>query len=434
MLIRNLFLSVLLLATTTLASADFGWAERIRVTEGPAEVGPWRMNASDWNYVDDAAVALGGDGTRSVVWVDQGRKDVFFRRYGPEGAPLGEAPTNVSRSPDIFSWMPRVAVDHANPDTVFVLWQEILFTGGSHGGDILFARSTDGGQTFGEPLNLSERSNAGDGKGRLTRDRWSNGSLALAQTADGTLLAGWTNYGGALHVERSTDGGRTFAEVFTLDAGPDKAPARAPAFATGPEGRVRLFWTNGQKPRADIRTAVSHNHGKSWGSPETVLRTDGYSDAPSATVDAEGTVHLVWGERSDLAPGGGHIAYARLPRGGDRWRGPSALPNPDGYPEGGFPWIAHAGNNRLIVLWELYRPDAPRSTALAHATNRGDGNGFRTPAILPGSELEGAFNGSLQGPLGEKLDAANGRAAAVNSVFTPGDASRLWLWPGSFGK
>src|ERR671939_82717 len=84
-------------------------------------------------------------------------------------------PVNVSRSPHTFSWLPRIAVSSADPRRVLVLWQEIIFSGGSHGGDILLARSEDGGRSFAPPLNLSN-SRAGDGKGRLTRERWHNRS------------------------------------------------------------------------------------------------------------------------------------------------------------------------------------------------------------------------------------------------------------------
>src|SRR5918912_96157 len=52
---------------------------------------------------------------------------------------------NVSRSPHTFSWLPRIAVSSADPRRVLVLWQEIIFSGGSHGGDILLARSENGG-------------------------------------------------------------------------------------------------------------------------------------------------------------------------------------------------------------------------------------------------------------------------------------------------
>ena len=89
-------------------------------------------------------------------------------------------------------------------DDVYVLWQEIVFSGGSHGGAIFFARSRDRGATFDAPINLSNSRN-GDGKARLTEKIWLNGSLDLARDDDGTLYAAWTEYDGPLWVSRSTD-------------------------------------------------------------------------------------------------------------------------------------------------------------------------------------------------------------------------------------
>ena len=85
----------------------------------------------------------------ALAWVDQGRKDVFFQR-------VDEGPAvNVSRSPETFSWLPRVALAPGNPRNIVILWQEIIFSGGSHGGEMLFARSEDAGASFSAPLNLS---------------------------------------------------------------------------------------------------------------------------------------------------------------------------------------------------------------------------------------------------------------------------------------
>ncbi|MBQ5949347.1 hypothetical protein, partial [Massilia sp. ST3] len=177
------------------------WQEAVTVATGGGTKGPWRQNASHYDYVDDGAVAwLDGAGL-GVAWADQRRKDVLFRTI-----PGAEA-INVSRSGATFSWHPRVA---ARREHVYLLWQEIIFSGGSHGGDILFARSTDKGRSFGPPLNLS-RSRGGDGKGRLDRATWSNGSLDLAVAGDGAVAAAWTEFDGALWLARSADAGAGFA-------------------------------------------------------------------------------------------------------------------------------------------------------------------------------------------------------------------------------
>src|SRR5688572_22724129 len=209
-------------------AAALAWQGAVDIAEGRGERGPWQQNESRYDYVDDPAVAIDERGRSAVAWVHQGAKDVFFNGV------------NVSRSPATFSWLPRVALAQ---DRVFVLWQEIIFSGGSHGGDILFARSEDGGRTFFPPLNLSA-SVAGDGKGRITRELWHNGSLDLAVAADGTVYAVWTEYEGALWFRRSRDGGKTFSDRKKV-SGDDRRPARGPSLAAGADGTIYLAWTDG---------------------------------------------------------------------------------------------------------------------------------------------------------------------------------------------
>lgn len=169
---------------------------------------------------------------------------------------------NVSRSPETFSWLPRLEVTPGRPAVFHLLWQEILFAGGSHGGDILYARSTDGGKTFSAPLNLSGGSKAGDGKGRTSRERWHNGSLDIAAAPDGTVVAAWTEYEGRLLLAVSRDSGETFSAPEHI-GGSDERPARAPSLAFAPDGELRVAWTDGN----------IHVNG------ETIER-EGYADAP----------------------------------------------------------------------------------------------------------------------------------------------------------
>ncbi len=185
------------------------WSERIEIAAGDAYQGPWRMNRSEFHYVDDPAVAMDEAGSVGVVWADQTRRDLFFQRYSPDGEKRFANPVNVSRSPNVFSWLLRLVLSAGDPREVYVLWQEIVFAGGTHGGEIFFARSSDGSESFHPPVDLSN-SLAGDGKGRLTRRYWHNGSLDLASGAGGVLHAAWTEYEGSLLVSRSADAGNSY--------------------------------------------------------------------------------------------------------------------------------------------------------------------------------------------------------------------------------
>jgi hypothetical protein len=79
----------------------------------------------------------------------------LFQIYDRNGKPRLNEPVNVSRSPTVFSWLPRVVLSPKHLNEVFILWQEIVFSGGSHGGEVFFARSRDGGASFNAPINLS---------------------------------------------------------------------------------------------------------------------------------------------------------------------------------------------------------------------------------------------------------------------------------------
>src|SRR5690606_32456091 len=88
--------------------ASLDWAPAVVVARGGAYAGPWRMNDSHFHYVDDPTVLVSSDGTAHVLWVDNRRQDVFLQKYGKDGSAVFAEPVNVSKSPGIFSWLPRV--------------------------------------------------------------------------------------------------------------------------------------------------------------------------------------------------------------------------------------------------------------------------------------------------------------------------------------
>ncbi len=230
------------------------WEEKIKVASGGGYKGPWDMNESNFDYADDPTVAINAEGIVAVAWTDNARKDIFFQCYTPDGKARLEEPFNVSGSPRIFSWLPRMVITSSDTIEVYILWQEIVFSGGTHGGEIFFARSTDGGKTFSDPLNLSNDI-AGSGKGRLTKRRWHNGSLDLARGPQGNLYAAWTDYEGNLWFSQSTNQGRRFCRGLRIAGGDHAGPARGPSLAVG-AAAVYLAWTVGKTGQ---RTSISRS-------------------------------------------------------------------------------------------------------------------------------------------------------------------------------
>ena len=408
------------------------WQSAVEIAQGRGERGPWQQNESRYDFVDDPSVALAPDGQAAVAWVDQARKSVLFQRYSADGKPLIARPVDVSRQPQTFSWLPRVLLHPADASRVFVLWQEIIFSGGSHGGEILFARSLDGGRSFGPAVNLS-KSVPGDGKGRINADVWHNGSYDLAVAAGGVLVATWTEYDGPLWVSRSSDGGRSFSAPQRLAGGSHEPPARAPALAVGAAGTVYLAWTVGEVASADIHLARSVDGGRSFSRPERVATTPGYSDAPKLAVDATGTLHLVHAETAGGPFAPSRIHYLRSADGGRSFDAPRVLsePLPGRSAAAAYPYLALAGE-RLAVAWEAVPASGTGTRGLALSLSADGGRTFSAPAAVPGSEdPRGGANGSSQGLLMRKLSLnTRGDLALVNSSLSPGSHSRVWLLRG----
>jgi hypothetical protein len=115
-----------------------------------------------------------------------------------------------------------------------------------------------------------------------------------------------------------------------------------------------------------------------------------------------------------------------------------ARPHAPGFASLSFPALALGSKDQLFVLWESFpgpavgerfQGPAPRSQGLGWTVSRDGGQTFAEPSLIPGSlDPDQSVNGSLQGLLMQKL-AANSRGdlAVVNSIFTPGQHSRIWL-------
>lgn len=427
-------LAACLLACAAVGAAEIRWQAPVEIARGGGERGAWQQNDSRYDFVDDATVAWSPRGELAVAWVDQRRKAVLLARYAADGTAIAGSRVDVSRQPRTFSWLPRLAWAPDNAGRLHALWQEIIFSGGSHGGEILFASSGNGGRSFAPAMNLS-RSREGDGKGRINRDIWHNGSLAIAAAPGGAVFAAWTEYDGRLWFARSGDGGHSFPKPLLVAGAPPAPPARAPALAPGPDGALALAWATGEDRAGDIRIALSGDGGRSFGAPRPAAVTPGYSDAPKLAFDARGALHLVHAESRGGPFQPSSIRHLRSTDGG-RSFGPAreiSNPLPAAYASAAFPALGVDGRGRVVVIWELLRgPTQALPYGLAIAVSA-DGVQFTAPQLIPGSvDDSGGFNGSTQGLLMNKLAVrADGEIAVVNSALKLGSHSRVWLMRGA---
>lgn len=410
--------------------SNISWEEKTKVASGDAYQGPWRMNDSDFRYVDAPSVDINNDGYLGIVWVDQSQKDVLFQMYEPGGETRFNEPVNVSRSPDIFSWLPRIVISGDNGENVYILWQEIVFSGGSHGGEIFFARSTDGGNSFSDPVNLSNTT-AGAAKGRLTARYWDNGSLDIVKDNDHNLFVTWSEYEGRLWFSRSTDRGKTFSDPVHI-TGDNEVPARGPSVAVDDNNNnVYVAWTVGEDRSADIHLVKSDDGGRSFGEPRIVFKSEGHSDAPKIIADGNGTLHLVYAE-SPAGPFNRYqIRYSRSNDGGNSFEGSREIAQalPDDFDSMNYPSLGFDANNNIYIVWELFADRRGRPLGLGFIYSEDGGETFESPSVIPGTDDPAlGFNGSLQGLLMRKLAVNDaGEIAIVNNTFRQNQNSHVWL-------
>ena len=412
---------------TSDAGPRIEWQEPLKLATGPAHVGPWRMNESEFHYVDDPTIAISEHGSIAVAWVDNESRDIKLVRLHVDDHEIPD-PVNVSSSPDVFSWLPRIAFGN-DEETIHVLWQEILFTGGSHGGEILYSRSEDAGQTFTEPLNLSNTDD-GAGKGRLTRERWHNGSLDLLHGRDGNIYAAWTAYEGPLHVSRSLDGGESFSQPLQI-AGDRQVPARAPSLALDAEGRLLVAWTVGEDADADIHIARQADGDWSFGQPEVIHPGAGHADAPKIGVDQSGRIHLVYSHAANGPTGFPQVVYSRAEAGTLDFSPARRILPDDSILRGGsgFPHLAIHGSS-IHIAWEHLPPAGDHARGMGFASSSDYGETFTRARLIPDSNRqEYGVSGGRQGLLMSKLDAGpDGLIVTVHSTFREGESSAIRLF------
>jgi hypothetical protein len=415
-----------ILTILAMVTGAIQWQRPVDLARGGGERGPWQQNNSRYDFVDDPSVALMANGDAALVWVDQKKKDVFWQMVAPDGTKRLDAPINISRTPAEFSWLPRIALSPRDPSLVYILWQEIVFSGGPHGGEIFFSRSLDGGHTFTLPVNLTG-SIEGEGKGRFDSERWHNGSLDITVGNDDVIYTAWTDYEGTLTLRRSRDSGQTFEPEVVIAKG-GAIPARAPSIAAA-NGMVYVAWTIGETNDAAIRVARSRD-GKTFSPPVIIPHSRGYCDSPKLAVDAAGTVHLAFAQTSGGPFDPAEIRYTHSGDGTD-FAPTRVISQPLASGVGGsFPSLAVEGP-RVFVTWDYTprRQDRPHGIGIAYSSD--NGASFTQPLLVPGTQDAGP-NGGFEGRLMRKLAVRDNAIVVVNSAKREGKSSRVWMVRGRF--
>jgi hypothetical protein len=304
------------------------------------------------------------------VWVatyDQGAAHYVRTVIVGSGTPAVSGKFNDKTSIEVDR-----GLDSPHDGNVYVAWS--VFQGGGNN-EIMFARSTDHGATFSQPMKISVGS-----KGNQFAD--------IAVTRDGTVYVAWNGFVGsralghdAMLFVKSTDGGRTFsrARVAVEFDGFDAAD-----FAGDPEAAEEAHeeaFEHADGPESEAEETSAGN-ARDCGSGPFACQSGfvffRHSSQPRITADpadATGTVYMVYDatdpateEPSDstyntapVAPDGtlmvgqGVVYLTRTTDGGGSWTAPVKLaPTPVGHQL--FPDI-NADAGHLFAVWHDSRAD-----------------------------------------------------------------------------
>ncbi|MGH9277677.1 MAG: sialidase family protein [Acidimicrobiales bacterium] len=200
---------------------------------------------------------------------------------------------------------PMLAVDPSNPQRVYVGWRQGIFaTDATEKLKVDVAASTDGGRSFGPPVDLSDPRGgdfpalAVDGRGVLHAVYWVRTGVASAPPQNPPPVR-------PIVYRQSSDQGKTWSPPVDIDPG-NVSAGHPPVLAADPRtSDIYMAWNAnaesannvpGFNGDLDMFVRVSHDAGKTWTdrivvSDETV-KANQYE--PGIAIAPNGTVHMAW--------------------------------------------------------------------------------------------------------------------------------------------
>jgi hypothetical protein len=238
----------------------------------------------------------------NIVWGDipGAQKQVVFVRSTDLGETFS-APFDVSRSSgDAFD--PKLAV--GSDDGINVAWEDTA-PGVSV---VMFARSTDHGETFSTPLRVSK------GEGRATEANVFTGNA-------GNIFVTWVDESGGdaqAFFSRSTDSGATFSDPVNVSQNPGAEIHKPVITASG--DTVYLAFQDDKRGDKQVFLAKSTNAGLNFSAPTQVSRSNndvqgGRAHSPAMVVDGKGVLHIVWIDSSIIGKDEGILIYSNTSNG-----------------------------------------------------------------------------------------------------------------------
>src|SRR6266850_2188713 len=233
-------------------------------------------NNSDFSFTPQLAVDPSGN--IYVVWEDDTdtNSNIVFSRL-THGEATFSAPKGVSNSAG-YSSNPLIAVDAGG--AIIVVWQD---TSDFLTSNVFFSRSSDGGNTFSAPINLSQTIvSAFYSVPQIAVD--TAGNISVVWESDAIWFSGLSN------------GGATFSAPKMLSTSTDGS--LDPQIAVDKNGNINVVWEDDITGHSDISFSRSADNGANFLPPKNLSNPDHpftvSSHSPRIAVDLGGNINVVW--------------------------------------------------------------------------------------------------------------------------------------------
>jgi hypothetical protein len=240
-----------------------------------------------------------------------------------------------------------------NVGNIHAVWEETLNADFTHGFDIYYSKSVDGGQTWSEPTNVS---NSPETSRRATMAVDGRGVIHVAWAEE--VEDGGYALGDEVFYSQSSDQGRTWSKPINMSN--TSGPSGLPKLIVDGKNHVYLFWMDTLDLLASDRFADAGYlfyriwNRSSWSAPLRVPAGGlGPAAWPDAAVDSGGNIHLVWMEHPASGAfvftwyDGAQIFYSMWD--GEGWTAPAKISRAAG--GASRPRIAVSGGNKIHVVW-----------------------------------------------------------------------------------
>lgn len=219
------------------------------------------------------------------------------------------------------------------------------------GDAIRYRQSNDGGRSFSELVTLPSVQDMSLGMRRGPRIAVSGPAVCV------TAIGGKQGKGrdGDVLALRSTDGGKTWSEPVQVNDAVDSAREGLHAMAAGPGGELCCVWLDLRNRKTEVMAAVSNDGGARWSTNVLVYKSPDGSVCecchPSVAYDSMGSIHVMW--RNSL--GGARDMYAAKSIDGGNTFGSAAKLGIGSWPLKACPMdggsIALLADGKLASVW-----------------------------------------------------------------------------------